>query len=220
MLRKITKRIKYAFLSKDEKRHALVGPAKLWKMKQDFQYDFLLNHGLKPNSTLLDIGCGTLRGGIRFIEFLDPRKYHGLDVRPKALQEGESYIKEKNLDSKLPKLHLINNYSSYKIEQSFDFAFAFSVLFHMTDEICSECFLFVHQHLSTNGKFYANIHVGDEKGKHWREFPVVYRSFDWYQNLADQTGFEMTNLGDLESLGHSSGIGYQDDQFMLEFKKN
>ena len=64
----------FSYTSK-ERRHAMVGPAKLWKMKRDFQIKFLKKSGLLPKHYLLDIGCGTLRGGIPFIEYLDEKKY-------------------------------------------------------------------------------------------------------------------------------------------------
>ena len=40
-LKKIKRKVVTFFQTPQEKRHALVGPAKLWKMKQDFQINFL-----------------------------------------------------------------------------------------------------------------------------------------------------------------------------------
>ena len=65
---------------KKAERHALVGPGHLWKEKRDWQMGFLLNHGLSPSDHFLDVGCGTLRGGIPIIEYLDPGNYTGFDV--------------------------------------------------------------------------------------------------------------------------------------------
>ena len=59
------------FLSKKEQRHYLVGAAHLWEMKQKFQIEFLKENGLKPQDRFVDIGCGTLRGGIPLIKYLE-----------------------------------------------------------------------------------------------------------------------------------------------------
>ena len=44
----LKQRIKSRSHTKEERRHALVGPANLWKMKRDFQIQFLRDMGLKP----------------------------------------------------------------------------------------------------------------------------------------------------------------------------
>ena len=56
---------------KNEKRASLVGPPKLWQSKRDCQIKFLLEHGLKQDHYLLDLGCGVLRGGIPIINYLE-----------------------------------------------------------------------------------------------------------------------------------------------------
>ena len=68
-------------------RHHWVGPQDLWRMKRQFQIDFLLRMGLQPDEDLLDLGCGTLRGGIPMIEYLHAGKYVGVDVRAEVLAE-------------------------------------------------------------------------------------------------------------------------------------
>jgi len=68
VIRKVKFQLKALVQTSAEQRHGLVGPARLWKMKRDFQIGFLKNFGLKPDNVLLDLGCGTLRGGIPIIE--------------------------------------------------------------------------------------------------------------------------------------------------------
>ena len=75
-------------LNRVERRHSLVGPPKLWKLKRDFQINFLKNAGLEPQHYLLDIGCGTLRGGIPLIDYLNVGNYTGIERRRKVLEEG------------------------------------------------------------------------------------------------------------------------------------
>lgn len=75
-----------------ERRHHLVGSPKLWKMKQDFQINFLKSQGLKEKDQLLDIGCGTLRGGIPIIKYLDSGNYCGIEVRDQIITEAKKEL--------------------------------------------------------------------------------------------------------------------------------
>ena len=61
-------------------RHSLVGPAHLWEIKRAFQIQFLQSVGLTPDQYLLDMGCGTLRGGIPIIKYLEPGHYYGIRI--------------------------------------------------------------------------------------------------------------------------------------------
>lgn len=67
----------------------------LWQQMGQLQFDFLVRQGLKPEHRLLDIGCGTLRGGRHFIRYLNPGNYTGMDISPKALDFANQLIKKK-----------------------------------------------------------------------------------------------------------------------------
>ncbi|CAA0832543.1 S-adenosyl-L-methionine-dependent methyltransferases superfamily protein [Striga hermonthica] len=51
-----------------------------WAVGRDI-FEFLVGSAnLNPNSTVLELGCGTLRVGLHFIRFLDPERYHCLEL--------------------------------------------------------------------------------------------------------------------------------------------
>ena len=100
--------LKLLFASSSEKRHSLVGPPYLWKMKRDFQIQFLKTMGLKPEHYLLDIGCGTLRGGIPLIKYLQDGHYFGVEVRKEVLDEGRKELREASLEEKKTKFFSIS----------------------------------------------------------------------------------------------------------------
>jgi hypothetical protein len=54
----------------------------MWEEIGRLQFDFLLSKGLQSRHFLLDIGCGSLRGGIHFIGFLDAGRYDGIATQP------------------------------------------------------------------------------------------------------------------------------------------
>lgn len=187
-------------------RHSLVGPGELWQEKRQFQIDFLKSHGLQPQHRFLDVGCGTLRGGIPVIAYLEPAHYVGLEVREHVLDEAWKELAEHHLTDKQPSLLLSHDFATLQCDMQFDFAWAFSVLIHMSDEIAANCLGFVSRHLDAGGVFFANVHIGERRdAAGGRGFPVVTRPLDFYQQLSADAGLALADLGTLESLGHRMG---------------
>jgi len=198
-------------------RYELVGPSELWQMKREFQFKFLINHGLLPKHYLLDIGCGTLRGGIPLIDYLEKSHYFGIESRNKVLLEARKELKEAALEAKEPHLMYVPSISNFKCSQKFEFIWAFSVLIHMNDYILQETLNFISEHLSDNGVFYTNVNIGNStiEGE-WQEFPVVWRTFNFYESMCENSNLKVTNLGAIKNFGHISNIESQDSQQMLQ----
>jgi cyclopropane fatty-acyl-phospholipid synthase-like methyltransferase len=183
-------------------RHALVGPAELWSVKRRFQSDFLIAHGLQPEDRLLDIGCGTLRGGLPLIEYLDAGHYVGIEVREEALKEARKELLEAGMEGKSPTLIHTDDLAQVSLEERVQIAWAFSVLIHMPDDVADACLGLVARVLDKRGAFYANVILGDGPPARWREFPVVKRSRSFYEELAHRHGLALTELGPLRDLGY------------------
>ena len=47
----------------------------MWDEIGALQLEFLQGRGLQPDDLLLDVGCGSLRGGVKFVEYLNPVRY-------------------------------------------------------------------------------------------------------------------------------------------------
>lgn len=192
----------------------------MWKMKRDFQIDFLKISGLQPDHHLLDIGCGTLRGGIPLIAYLDEGRYFGIEARAEVLDEGRKELRENGLEYKNPSLFAAPDISALAIEQEFDFAWAFSVLFHMKDEVLMDTLRFVGEHLGGGGVFYANVIIGEEEEGEWQGFPVVSRTTEFYRAACAANGLSVSVLGSLEKLGHVSHEESHDSQTMLRLTRS
>lgn len=200
-------------------RHSLVGPAALWQMKREFQTRFLRSAGLMPDHYLLDLGCGTLRGGIPIIEYLEPAHYYGVESRAHVLREGQQELIESGLQGRLPQLVHADHLRDCDLGRCFDFIWAFSVLIHVTDEILDETLAFVKRHLSPDGIFYANVNIGDvSQDGRWQEFPLVYRSVQFYEKVFRNAGLSIQFMGSLKEFGHVSGRAGDDHQ-MLQVKR-
>lgn len=190
-------------------RHAAVGPAHLWELKRRFQFEFLTSHGLRPESRLLDVGCGTLRGGIPLIEYLRTGHYVGVEARADALAEARKELADAGLEHKRPLLIHAEDPAQVRLQERVDFAWAFSVLFHMQDETVDACLALVARELTGDGVFYANVGLGDrrEQQGRWQGFPVISRTREFYTSLAAAHGLAVSDVGRLDTLGHPSEAG-------------
>ena len=219
ILKGLKRCIKSLMQSKEERRHILVGPASLWEMKRDFQIQFLKSMDMLPEHYLLDIGCGTLRGGVPLITYLYDGHYFGVEARKEALDEGKKELREVDLEGKNPTLLLSPDISKLMVNQKFDYIWAFSVLFHMSDEILNDALNVVSEHLSEKGVFYANVNIGEKKDGNWQGFPVVTRTFAFYSQRCAKYGLSVSDIGSLLDHGHDSGDESQDSQRMLKIEK-
>ncbi len=215
-IRKIVGRI---LKSKQERRHALVGAPDVWKQARAFQFQFLKDQGLEKTDKLMDIGCGTLRGGIPMIQYLDEGNYYGMDVRDEVLEEGRDEIRIAKLADKNPNLISFNHFSEVELNVKFNVMFAYSVLIHLEDQIAESCFQFVSKSLADNGVFYANVNIAEHADGNWVGFPIVFRSHEFYANLAAKNGMKVDIMGSVLELGHNTGKKMDRQQIMLKFTK-
>lgn len=183
-------------------RHSLVGPGDLWEMKRRFQIGFLRGAGLLPGHRLLDLGCGTLRGGIPLIDYLEPGHYAGVEVRGEVLAEGRRELAESGLVDKRPQLVHCERLDTLDLGRRFDVAWAFAVLIHMDDAILEEAIAAVSRHLADGGVMYATVNVGAEPAGSWQGFPVVHREHAFYEAVFRSHGLAVEDIGPLTAYGH------------------
>ena len=189
-------------------------------MKRSFQIDFLRSAGLQPQNLLLDFGCGTLRGGIPLIEYLNVGNYYGIEARAKALEEGMIELSESGLSDRAPHLIHASQFADLNIGIRFDFIWAFSVLIHFSDDVLSDALPFIARHLAPHGTVYANVNIGvQNQDNSWLEFPHVYRPVEFYEGVCRRAGLSMKIVGTLRELGHVSGRSVGDTQKMLRMKR-
>lgn len=210
------RRLRLKLTARPSPRHALVGQPHLWAMKRRFQFDFLVSRGLEPHHRLLDIGCGTLRGGIPLIEYLQAGHYVGVEARAEVLDEGRRELIEAGLAEQRPLLIHAADPAEVKLDRAIDVAWAFSVLIHMPDDVVRACLDLVADSLSEAGVLYANVDVGEGQSGRWQGFPVLSRPLERYREWASSSGLTMSELGALATLGHKTGTS-QDQQVMLRF---
>ena len=196
----------------------MMGFSGQYKAHRAMQMQLLLQQGVRPDCRVLEIGCGPLTLGIPLITYLTPGGYTGIDVRPAVVSEAKSLIVKQGLTEKLPRVLVSTSFGEQELtEENFDAIVAFSVLYHLEDDMVTRLLLQVGRRLASNAAFYANVNT-EHSPSRWLEFPFVQRPLSFYSALARASQLEMTVLGK----GHELGIPDGDvsgRNFYLRFAK-
>ncbi|GAH82205.1 unnamed protein product, partial [marine sediment metagenome] len=67
---------------------AAVGPPDKYDIIGALQFRIMVAEGLRDSHTLLDIGCGSLRGGRLFLVYLRPSRYFGIEPQHHLVYDG------------------------------------------------------------------------------------------------------------------------------------
>lgn len=156
----------------------------------ELQFEFLKDEGLEPSDSLLDLGCGTLRGGRYFIPYLNPGKYMGLDISNEAISEGKKILGKELLRQKDVELRVNNDLRFEEVNREFDFVIAQSVFTHLPEEEIRECLQNIGKILKDNGFFYATFHDVDDRGKRRLEKYNFTYSFEKISQIAKENSLK------------------------------
>lgn len=111
-----------------------------WFALGEAQFEFLVANGLRHDHRMLEIGCGNLRGGWRFIDHLEAGNYTGVDISPDILIAAQRTLVEFELQDKLPRLTPVRDLTlSWLPEGHFDVVHAHSVFSHCPLDVIEEC---------------------------------------------------------------------------------
>ncbi|KAF3588163.1 hypothetical protein F2Q69_00032376 [Brassica cretica] len=102
-------------------------------------FEFLAqSSNLKPNSRVLEIGCGTLRVGLHFIRYLNPTHFHCLEKDELSLMAALRYeLPSQGLLHKRPLILRGDDmeFSKFGLDTSYDLIYASAVFLHMPDKL-------------------------------------------------------------------------------------
>jgi len=186
-----------------------VGPEDKYDLIGAHQFCVLVREGLREWHKLLDVGCGSLRGGRLFIPYLQADCYYGI--------EPNSDLVEDALRNEVGSLCYIRNSRFYHntnfhftgfpmVEKEgvrFDFILAQSIFSHSTQEQAAKCIGEVSLVLAENGKFLATFLATFVKGSYndtnpsWSR-PIVYRTSSFFESLAKEYNLVYTELDDIK----------------------
>jgi SAM-dependent methyltransferase len=173
-----------------------------WLALGQLQFDYLHGHGLRPEHRLLEIGCGNLRAGRLFIDYLEPGHYYGLDISPDILIAATRTVVEYGLQDKLAHLTPVRDLRlDFLPSAHFDVVHAHSVFSHSPLEVIDECLAHVGRVLRPDGFFDFTFDRTDG-----REHQVLREDF-YYRTetlvaLAERHGLAARFMDDWEALPH------------------
>lgn len=167
----------------------------MWEEIGTLQFDFLRGRGLAPEHKMLDLGCGALRGGRRFIRYLDKSNYTGIDISPACIEAANKLVIDEKLTDKAPRL-ILNETKSMAFDefsgQTFDYIMAQSVFTHLPQEVISACFENIGKVMHANSAFYFTYWASDA----YRQTTLKDFAYPWafFEELAAKTGFRAAEL--------------------------
>ena len=132
----------------------------LWEEIGQLQLGFLVAQGLKPHHRLLDIGCGSLRGGVKLIRYLDAGHYAGIDLHESLLNAGyEIELAKEGLKYKLPRSNLVadGEFDLSWCPMQVDFALAQSVFTALPLNFLRICLERLATFMVPHGRFFVSI---------------------------------------------------------------
>lgn len=169
-----------------------------WLALGQLQYDYLLEHGLRPDHDLLEIGCGNLRAGWRFISHLEAERYTGIDISPDILLAANRTIVERELQDREPHLRLVDDLTfDWLPGDRFDVIHAHSVFSHCPIEVIDQCFANVGRILRPAGWFDLTFNATSGKEHHVLHEDYYYRP-ETLIRLAERHGLHAKLMEDWE----------------------
>lgn len=200
----------------------MIGPLGHWEAIKEYQISLLKRMGLRPQHTLLDIGCGPLSGGLAFIPYLEPGNYFGVDLRPSAIEEARYQVEKAKLADKKPVLVVSDTFGAGELGgEKFDFIWASQITYHLDDQQLDTCLDWVSSCLKPDGRFLADFISKPDlvtPEKRWYEFTFHYHPFDAVRDVCSRHGLVVSNLGDIENFGYPVDWDFKHNH-LLEFRK-
>jgi predicted TPR repeat methyltransferase len=175
---------------------------RLWHEIGRLQFDYLRGHGLAPHHRMLEIGCGNLRAGWRFIDYLDAGNYYGVDISPEVLLAAQETVVRHRLAGKLPYLTLVTDMRfAFLPDEYFDVVHAHSVFSHSPLSVIEECFAHVGRVMKP-GAFFDFTFDRTEGKEHTRLREDFYYRTETLVAAAERHGLTARFMDDWERLPH------------------
>jgi SAM-dependent methyltransferase len=174
-----------------------------WLKLGQMQFDYLVGHGLQPGDRMLEIGCGNLRAGRLFIDYLDPGNYHGIDISPDILLAAQQTLVDFGLQAKLPHLTLVNDLKfEFLPSAKFTVIHAHSVFSHSPLDVIEECLAHVGRIMTPDAIFDFTFDRTEGVEHQVLREDFYYRT-ETLIALADRHGLDAQFMADWEELPHA-----------------
>lgn len=155
----------------------------LWDEIGRLQLDFLTQQGLRPNDVLVDVACGSLRGGVHLIRYLDPRHYLGIDKKIELVIYGVSA--ELGVDTyreKRPRFVISSQFEFDRFDLRPNFGIGQSIFTHLAPDDIIWCLRKLRMHAAAGCRFFASYRDVPKP----RENPATSHAHEVFDYTRDQ----------------------------------
>jgi len=160
--------------------------------------------GLRPEHVLLDIGCGSLRGGVEFISYLHAGNYLGLDSSNRLIQAGiKEELGRRLLKLKSPEFMVSRRFEFEKFSKKPDFAIAHSIFTHLSESDIRLCLEKLRRFVNPGCRLYATYFIADTSSQNSFRYsrPMV-------EDFGAKAGWTVNYIG---------GWGHPENQMKVEY---
>lgn len=133
-----------------------------WDEIGKLQFDFMVGRGLAPEHVFVDVACGSLRGGVHFIKYLDPGNYLGIEKERSLVRSGLTHELPRAVrKEKRPEFVISDAFEFSRFSKRPRFAIAQSLFTHLVPEQIELCLANLHAFVGDDHEFFATFSSGD-----------------------------------------------------------
>jgi hypothetical protein len=141
---------------------AWVGATETYDLFSHMQFSLMTLLGLRQEHRLLDIGCGSLRGGKLFIVYLLPDRYFGIEPEEWLVKEGiERELGAELSRLKRPAFRYSSEFPCTAFGVKFDYILAQSIFSHASAAQIRKCLAEARAAMNPRALFAASFLEGD-----------------------------------------------------------
>ncbi len=171
-----------------------------WALIDELQFRFLVERGLTPSDLLLDVGCGALRGGAKFIRYLDPDHYLGIDKHIELIIYGvANELGMESYREKRPRFAISDSFEFHKLGSKPNFAIAQSLFTHLSATDIELCLSNLRVAAREGCRFFATFFEASNPA----EAPAVSHSHGFFsytrlqmEDIGQRSGWTPNYIGD------------------------
>jgi len=146
-------------ISQNKHRQVIGG---LWNELGPLQFNYMKEQGLTPSNSLIDVGCGSFRGGTLFIPYLAAGNYYGFDINRKLIDAGlenEVSAEDRKHKVKHKNFHAANDFDLPSHWSNIDAALSVSLFTHLTLNSIRLCLAQTHKVLKKGALYHSTVFI-------------------------------------------------------------
>jgi len=172
-----------------------------WDIHGAHQFNVMFSLGLREKHDLLDIGCGSLRGGRFFLVYLLPSHYYAIEPEKWCLEAGIKHeVGQDLIDIKKPCFDYNEKANLSVFKTDFDYILAYSIFFHAPKIWIEKCLKEVKKVLKKEGVFAATVMFKKDNNivankDEWHYPAVAHYKIETIREIVQKAGLKMKISG-------------------------